>query len=87
MSDSLLVAAVTDDVTVSFDPAVPRDVGVPSGVVMVSPNDVKGGTSLPVPFILLGDGVASAESVLKAIQESLVQNKFQLQATAVRLHQ
>ena len=86
MSESMLVAAVSHDLQVSFDPELPTTVGMSSGVVLVSAMG-PGETQLPVPFQLVGDGAADPAQVLTAIQESLEQNGFQLRATAVRLRQ
>ena len=87
MSSSMLVAEVNAQLQVSFDPEVPAGVGIPSGVVIVESAAVKGGTHLKVPFVLVGDGSADAETILTAIQDSLEANDFQLRATAVRLSQ
>ena len=86
MSESMLVAAVSDDLQVSFDPELPTTVGLASGVVLVSAKG-PGETQLPVPFQLVGDGTVNPSQVLSAIQESLELNGFQLRATAVRLSQ
>ncbi len=86
MSASMLIAPVSDNLQVSFDPELPASVGLASGVVLVSAKG-PGETQLPVPFQLVGDGNASEGQVLSAIQESLELNGFQLRATAVRLCQ
>lgn len=83
---SMLVAPVAEDLSVSFDPEAPQEVGVASGVVIVRASDI-GSTELPVPFQLVGNGKAQPAEVLSAIRTALAENGFQLHATAVKLSQ
>jgi len=86
MSASLLIAPLNDTLSVSFDPEAPAEAGMPSGLVFMKANRV-GETELPVPFQLVGDGDATADEVLTAIRHALMDNDFQLHATAVKLNQ